>query len=353
MRAALRYDKVQIVRVSDITDSSFLNLRFPPEDDDQILGLTLSIQKHGLLEPLIVRVAAHSDPLGPRFELVCGHRRLYACRRLSLRSVSCVVLNLSDQEAMEVALAENVQRRSLNPIEEAQAFKLYITSFGRGSVTALARRIGKSEEYVSHRLMLLGLPKEVQERISRRLLKSAYATELVWLKDPTSQTELLDEIEKNHLSFRQIRRVVRLMQDDGVRASEAVPRVLEICKKDADVCAQRRSERKRLLAQQDSVESYFKNRNDQIGGQIDVVNRAILIMRTSLSGLDLLISHNATEDDANRDLQGLLFEERNIVHNILDRLIRKKVGYRRLLNEQWQPWSVQDSCTVPHPHPVN
>ncbi|MDG7012599.1 MAG: ParB/RepB/Spo0J family partition protein [Nitrososphaerota archaeon] len=352
MRAALRYGKAQVVRVDDIADSNFLSLRSSPEEDNQILDLALSIQKHGLLEPLIVRVAEHPDPFGHKFELICGHRRLFACKRLSQRSVSCVVLNLSDQEAMEVALAENVQRRSLNPIEEAQAFELYISSFGRGSVTVLARRISKSEEYVSHRLMLLGLPKEIQERISRRLLKSAYATELVWLKNPISQTELLGEIEKNHLSFRQIRRAVRLMQDDGIRAPEAVSQVLDTCRKDAEVCAHRRLERKRFLVQRDSGESHLNSRKNRIGGQIDIINRAMLIVRTSLSGLDLLISHNASQDNADQDLQRLLFEERKIVHDMLDRLIAKKVSYRKLLNEQWQPWPIQNSYGVPQPRPV-
>ena len=93
-----------------------------------------------------------------KFEVVAGNRRLEACKRLHWLKVPCLVRELSDKEAYEIGLIENIERETLTPIEEAKAFQMYVKEKGWGGVKALAEKIGRSEEYVSHKIALLSLP---------------------------------------------------------------------------------------------------------------------------------------------------------------------------------------------------
>ena len=104
------------------------------------MELTSSIRQQGLLEPIVVR------PLDDGFEVVAGNRRLDACKKAGMRKISCNILYLSDKEAYEVSLIENVQHKTLDAIEEAEAFKSYVEEYGYGGESELASRIGKSQQ---------------------------------------------------------------------------------------------------------------------------------------------------------------------------------------------------------------
>ena len=137
--------------------------------------LVASIEKKGLLEPIVVRpgvepIHLHADldgllepivvrPVENGSEVVAGNRRLEACRRLKMHRIPCHIVELDDREAFEVSLVENVQHETMNPVDEARAFKRYVDDYGYGGVSELARKIDKSQEYVSNRLRLLKLPK--------------------------------------------------------------------------------------------------------------------------------------------------------------------------------------------------
>lgn len=124
-------------------------LRFKLDNLDE---LSLSIKEHGLLQPIIVR------PVEKKYEVVAGNRRFQAVKKLGLRKINCHLIELSDQEAYELALTENVQHKTMNPVEEAVAFNQYVKNFGWGGVSNLALKIGKSQEYVTKRIQLLSLP---------------------------------------------------------------------------------------------------------------------------------------------------------------------------------------------------
>jgi len=163
--------------------------------------LVASIEEKGLLEPIVVR------PVENGFEVVAGNRRLEACRRLKMRKVPCHIVELDDREAFEVSLVENVQHETMNPIDEARAFKRYIDDYGYGGVSELARKIGKSQEYVSNRLRLLSLPKKVREEVIRRRITPSAAQELASLDD-NDAGEVVEMIRERHLSTREVRRIV-------------------------------------------------------------------------------------------------------------------------------------------------
>jgi ParB family chromosome partitioning protein len=164
--------------------------------------LAASISEKGLLEPIVVRFA----PGG--FEVVAGNRRLEACKMLGMRSIPCHIVDLDDREAFEVSLVENIQHETMNPIDEARAFKKYADEFGYGGITQLARKIGKSQGYISNRIRLLALPKGVRDDVIRRRISPSVAQELVSLADGEAG-EIVEIIHERHLSMREVRRMVR------------------------------------------------------------------------------------------------------------------------------------------------
>lgn len=187
-------------------------------EDAASAGLKSSIRDHGLLQPIVVR------PSGGGFEIVAGHRRFRACRCLRWRSVPCRIRELDDRQAYEAQLAENLQRRSMDPLEEAEAYQRYVHDFGWGGAADLARRIGKSPEYVSHRMQLLRLSEDVKEKVASRRLSVSQAIEVVGLGPDAGG--VVDEIIDNGLTVRQIRgmrRPPRRGADAGSR-EEAIVR---------------------------------------------------------------------------------------------------------------------------------
>ena len=164
--------------------------------------LIASIVQSGLLQSIIVR------PVEDGFEVVAGCRRLEACRRLHWSRVPCHIIELDDKEAFETSLIENVQRRTLNALEEAKAFKKYVDDYGYGSVSALAKKISKSQEYVSSRIQLLKLPAKVREEVIRRLITPSAAQELCKL-DFKSAVKIGDIIYQQNLSVKEVRKILK------------------------------------------------------------------------------------------------------------------------------------------------
>src|SRR5215212_5326483 len=166
--------------------------------------LLQSIQQRGLLQPILVRTTNDES-----FEVVAGNRRLQACKVLRWRKIPCHIVELNDKEAFEISIVENIQRRSLNPVEEAQAFKTYVSDFGWGGVSELAMKIGKSPSYVTKRIKLLELPREVLDSIVELTLNATVAEELFSIKDKDKQSELAKMIRKRHLSSRRVRAILK------------------------------------------------------------------------------------------------------------------------------------------------
>ncbi|MEM3631704.1 MAG: ParB/RepB/Spo0J family partition protein [Conexivisphaerales archaeon] len=189
---------VEKIHINRLVKSEF-NVRYSVGD---ISELVKSISSLGLLEPLIVR------PKSNYFEVICGNRRLEACRKLNYKFVPCIIKDVNDREANLISIVENVQRETLDPIDEARSYMNFVEKYGWGGISELARLIGKSEPYVSHRIGLLKLPQEIQELIGRRQLKPSIAMEIVRVKKDR-QAELVPLILKNNMSVRDIRKKIK------------------------------------------------------------------------------------------------------------------------------------------------
>jgi ParB family chromosome partitioning protein len=166
--------------------------------------LSYSIREHGLLQPILVRSKDEGY-----FEIIAGHRRLQACKRIGWRKIICHIIEADDKHAFEISLTENMQRKSLNPIEEAMAYKKYVVNFGWGGISDLAAGLGKSPSYIDKRIRLLDLPSEVLDSISKSSICTSTAEELLSIRDSKKQSELASLVRRNNLSSRETREIIK------------------------------------------------------------------------------------------------------------------------------------------------
>ena len=170
--------------------------------EERIKELSDSIRAKGMLQPVIVR------RIDTRYQLIAGERRLRAARLAGHMRVPVVVKQIDDQEALEMALIENLQRENLNPVEEARAYKRLIDDFQLDH-EEIARRIGKNRSTVTNTLRILHLPPRVQEQIKSGELTAGHARGILSLRTPESQVEAANEIATKRLSVRDTERMVR------------------------------------------------------------------------------------------------------------------------------------------------
>ena len=135
---------------------------------------------------------------------------LEACKRLHWLKIPCLVRELSDKEAYEIGLIENIERETLTPVEEAKAFQLYVKEKGWGGAKSLAEKIGRSEEYVSHKIALLSLPKLVLDLISSDKISPSAAHELIWINNADDQKALAKTTVELGISAKKVREAVVL-----------------------------------------------------------------------------------------------------------------------------------------------
>jgi ParB family chromosome partitioning protein len=156
--------------------------RFQPRsnfDEEELSALVDSIRSKGILQPILVR----RDPIhADEYEIIAGERRWRAAQRAQLHEVPVIVRELTDQEALEIALIENIQRENLSAIEEANAYQRLIDEFSH-TQDALAKVVGKSRSHVANTLRLLTLPPEVRDMVDRGELSAGHARALVGRED--------------------------------------------------------------------------------------------------------------------------------------------------------------------------
>jgi ParB family transcriptional regulator, chromosome partitioning protein len=161
-------------------------------DDTELAELAQSVRSKGLLQPIIAR----PDATRGGYEIVAGERRWRAAQKAALHTVPVIVRDLSDQEAAEFALVENIQRSDLNPIEEASGYQELMTRFGY-TQELLAELVGKSRSHLANTLRLLKLPEEVQAHVRDGKLMAGHARALVGRSDAEALARRIIEQDLN------------------------------------------------------------------------------------------------------------------------------------------------------------
>jgi ParB family transcriptional regulator, chromosome partitioning protein len=176
-------------------------------DDAGLESLAESIRTHGIVQPLLVRRNGNS------YELIAGERRWRAAKLAGLSRVPVMVKEVPDDQLLEIALIENIQREDLNPIEEAQAYRKLIESVGL-TQEALAARVGRDRSYITNYLRLLRLPDDLQQLVKDGRLSTGHARTLLALSHPDQQRRIARQIIDGGLSVRATEHLVQKIVAD-------------------------------------------------------------------------------------------------------------------------------------------
>ncbi|MFH1128145.1 MAG: ParB/RepB/Spo0J family partition protein [Candidatus Omnitrophota bacterium] len=176
----------------------------PREDFDtqSLEELTQSIKEKGVIQPILVRRRGES------FELIAGERRLRAASALNIKEIPAIVKDVNDQDSLELALIENIQRQELNPIEEARAFKYLIEKFNL-TQDRISVVLGKARVSVANTLRLLKLPQEIQEEIRKNRISFGHGRALIEIEDANLQRKLTHEVIAHGLSVRELESLIK------------------------------------------------------------------------------------------------------------------------------------------------
>ncbi len=263
------------------------------EDDDSLI---ISIREHGLIQPILIR------PLSHGFEIVAGHRRYQACKSLRWRFIPCKIREMTNKQAFEIQLSENIQRKSMDPIEEAEAFRRYVIDFGWGGVSDLAKKIGKSEEYVSHRIQLLKLSEEIKEKIASNRLNVSKAIEISTIPIE-KQSQIVGEIIENNLSVKRIRELKMILRDN---------------------------------INEEYSNIGFTNGNNYLSKSLKITKKASLSLKVTLARIDNLIEESqiSIEPEQRTEIINFLMQIRIRIHELIDDTIKFKNNNKKIFRSK-------------------
>lgn len=191
---------IQMIPISEIRSNPYQpRIHF---DETALQELADSIKEHGVFEPIIVKKSIKG------YELVAGERRTKASKLAGLDKIPAIIKDFDDQQMMEIALLENIQRENLSPIEEAQAYKNFMTKTNM-TQEELAKRFGKSRSHITNLLGLLNLPKEVQKDVIENKISMSHARVLSKLEDVDQIENLALKIKTDGISVRELENMSR------------------------------------------------------------------------------------------------------------------------------------------------
>ena len=197
-------------------------------DEDALLELSESIKQFGLLQPILVQ--DRKD----HYEIIAGERRWRAAKLAGLKEVPVIIKNLTEQEIVEIALIENIQREDLNPIEEAQAYKKLLTEFNLKQ-DEVAERVSKSRTAITNSMRLLKLCDEVQQMVIDDMISTGHARAILSVENPEEQYALAQRIFDEKLSVRDVEKLVKnLHKPEKPKKVEVTNKELELVYKDLE-----------------------------------------------------------------------------------------------------------------------
>lgn len=208
LESTVRKEEIVYVQSGQIKPNPFQ----PREDFDQtsINELAQSIKEKGVIQPLLVRRQ------GDNYELIAGERRLRAANSLGLKEIPIIVRNVSDQDSLELALIENIQREGLNPIEEAHAYQHLMDKF-QVTQEKISEVLGKARVTITNTLRLLKLPHEIQQEMKKGRISFAHGRTLLEIDDANQQRRLAQDIITKGLSVRELENLLKSFRPKGLK----------------------------------------------------------------------------------------------------------------------------------------
>jgi ParB family chromosome partitioning protein len=282
MLRSSQYENELIGSIDDINISDiFQSLNPLRNPSGSVLELADSISKIGLLSPILVRITEKG-----KFEVVAGNRRFKACKSLGWKKIPCHIVELDDRHAFEASIIENIQRNTLDIIEEGLAFRKYVNEFGWGAVSELARKVSKSPSYISKRMKLLELPKDVLQLLNESEISVATGEELLSIKEKEKQSKFAKMVFNQPISSKKLRKIIK---EDKCRLDNY------------DIFS-------------------YSNANGEKERILKTFDKSIIALRIAMSKLAMIIEN--IED--NWVLYEILMQHKNMLHAQIDLLIKEK-----------------------------
>ncbi len=205
-------------------------------DSPALKELADSIKEHGLLQPLIVtrlapppvevRAGRKAEPVA-MYQLIAGERRLRAAKEAGLNSVPVVVKEVGDEQKLELALVENIQRAELNPLEEARAYKMLMDTFNL-TQEEVARKVGKARSTIGNAVRLLNNSPEILQSLSSREITEGHARALLAIQDRAARNAALNYVIENSLNVRLTEDLAREINERGISALDEQGRLMGV-----------------------------------------------------------------------------------------------------------------------------
>lgn len=200
----VKEETVQEVRIKELRPNPYQPRKV--FDKEAIEELKQSIIEHGILQPIIVRKSIKG------YEIVVGERRFRAAKEAKLETVPVVVRELNEQQMMELAVLENLQREDLSPIEEGTAYQLLMEKL-KLTQEELAKRLGKSRPHIANHIRLLSLPPKIQVLITEGKISMGHGRALLGLRNKDKLPAVVEKIIKDHLNVRQLEQLIQQLNN--------------------------------------------------------------------------------------------------------------------------------------------
>ncbi len=218
--ALLSIDSIQTEGSSSINEIELSKIAINPKqprrefDPDSLNELAASIAEIGIIQPITLRKLSDNE-----YQIIAGERRYRASQKAGLKSIPAYIRTADDENMMEMALIENIQREDLNSVEIALAYQHLIDEY-KLTQERLSERIGKNRATIANYLRLLKLPASVQMALQNREIDMGHARALLTLKEPKLQVKILKEIQKHGYSVRKVESIVRELNAEGNEESK-------------------------------------------------------------------------------------------------------------------------------------
>ncbi|MFJ7828180.1 ParB/RepB/Spo0J family partition protein [Psychrobacillus sp. NPDC096623] len=219
-------EQVEQILITDIKPNPFQPRKI--FDEEAMKELSESIKEHGVLQPIILRKK------GSKFEIVVGERRFRASQLANLEVIPAVIRELNDQQMMEIAILENLQREDLTAIEEAEAYQNLIENLNL-TQEQLAFRLGKSRPHIANHIRLLSLPPVVRDAISDGTLTMGHGKALLGLKKKKSIPLIMQKTIKENLNVRQLEALVQRLNENVPRETKKVQKDIFTKEKESEL----------------------------------------------------------------------------------------------------------------------
>lgn len=217
-------DIVQQIQLSEIRKNPYQpRIEF---SEDKLAELSHSVREHGVLQPIIVRKSIKG------YDIVAGERRYRAAKIAGLDTIPSIVKEMSDQEMMELAIIENLQRENLNPLEEAKSYQDLMDQL-QMTQGQIAGRLGKSRPYIANMLRILNLPNSIKTLIYKEKITGAHGRTLLGIKDQGLQEETAAKVVREEMSVRALEQYVKMLTQPDKHKRQSKQKPLFIQKHEA------------------------------------------------------------------------------------------------------------------------